>query len=64
MNPTRYHLGNLTPYEDLIQEDQHKRDFQNWLDGTLFLHQEMKVYLQPSQHNQASTDKTIDEQSF
>ncbi len=43
MNPTMYHLGGQTSYADLIErEDQHVRDFQNWLDGTLFVNQELK----------------------
>ena len=69
MNPTRYHLGNQTPYEDLIQEDQHKRDFEHWLDGILFLHQELKErkkddHLQSSPNDKAAQDEKIDKRSF
>jgi hypothetical protein len=43
MNPTMYHLGSQTHYDDLIdREDQHVRDFYNWLDGTVFVNQEFK----------------------
>ena len=65
MNPTRYHLGNQTPYEDLIErEEQHERDFQNWFDGILFVHQELKEKtndLHPSPDKQSIQTETIEE---
>jgi hypothetical protein len=43
MNPTIYHLDRHTYDNDLLErKDQHVRDFQNWLDGTLFVNQELK----------------------
>ncbi len=42
MNPTMYHLGSQTFYEDIIgKEDQYTRDSQNWFDGILFIDQEL-----------------------
>jgi hypothetical protein len=58
-----YHLGKQTAYEDLIgRENQHVRDFQNWLDGTLFVNHEFtertKVdNLQPYQAIQSTSNE-------
>ncbi len=43
MNPTIYHFDQQTHDANLLErKDQHVHDFQNWLDGTLFVNQELK----------------------
>ncbi len=70
MNPTMFYFDDQTSSQNLLErEAQHVRDFQNWLDGTLFINHEFKErtkmnHLQPSQDEPSIQAETIEENNF
>jgi hypothetical protein len=68
MNPTAFYFDDRTSPQNLHEKAvQHVKDFQNWLDGTLFINQELKEktnHLQPSQNEMTILGPTIDESTL
>jgi hypothetical protein len=70
MNPTMYHLGDQSTCNNLTErEAQHVKDFQNWLDGTLFVNHELTERTESPQKQSSQMDmvirtRTIEDNTF